>query len=241
MKIIFFKLICFILCLSTLQAISQSGIVFPHGIKVPEVQDLDQVVSPVEGMMVYSEQQKGIYLRKADSWEILSEAILSSDAHIFLEIDGVTPDLYDEPVNSGYHTDESKILEVDFTLVRKIGASNTLGALSSSFKFKKKLGRSSLEISKAVMQSKSFPEIVFTFYVRDPSTLVDIPYYRYTLTNVKFVSNQLIGPHPELNTLIQNSPSRKAKSLIEEVQVIFEEVEIRDLVNNYSFSYDFNY
>ncbi|SOE20894.1 Type VI protein secretion system component Hcp (secreted cytotoxin) [Spirosomataceae bacterium TFI 002] len=238
MKMTFVKLSFILLFLTSFETISQSGIILPHGIKVPEVTDLDQVVSPVEGMMVYSELQKSLYLRKAESWEILSEAIPNSDAHIFLEIADVVPDLYDEAVSAGVHSSESKILDIDFSILRKMG---TQSSVSAVFKFKKKVGRSSLIISKSIIQNINYPELVFTFYVRNPNTLTDIPYYRYTLENVIFIADQIIGPHPELSTLVQSSPQKKPKSLIEEVQIAFESIEIEDLVNNTSFQHTFNY
>jgi type VI protein secretion system component Hcp len=233
MKTLSIKLICFLLFLTSFHVFSQSGLVLPYGIKVPEVEDLDQVVSPIEGMMVYSEQQKGLYLRKGSSWEILSEAVINSEAHIFVEIDGEVPDLYDEPVNGIVHTSESKVLEIDFNFYKKTAR----GASFADIKFKKKLGRTTLRIQRAVMFGITYPNVVFTFYVRDPTTSNDIPYYRYTFEFVQFLSDQIVGPHPELNTLIQDSPTRNVKSLVEEISLQFENMKVENLVDGTSFEF----
>ncbi|WP_341225066.1 hypothetical protein [uncultured Arcticibacterium sp.] len=236
MKNALIKFICVVFFISSCPAFAQSGIVLPYGIKVPEVADLEQVVSPIEGMMVYSEQQQSLFLRKGSSWEAISQEVPSSEAHIFVEIYGEDPDLYDETVSKDIHSSESKVLEVDF----KFYKTAPRGSALASLKFKKKLGRSSLRIQKSIMDGKIHQEVIFTFYVRDPSTLIDIPYYRYTFEVVTFMSDQIIGPHAELNTLVDDSPTRNAKSLVEEIEFVYEKMTVEDLVNNASFVHEFD-
>lgn len=55
------------------------------------------------------------------------------------------------------------------------------------------------------------------------------------------MSDQIVGPHPELNTLIQDSPLRNTKSVVEEISFAFDSMKVENLVDNtsFEFAYDF--
>ncbi|WP_304233492.1 type VI secretion system tube protein Hcp [Jiulongibacter sediminis] len=189
-------------------------------------------------MIVYETDQKSLFLRREGSWEALSEPVPNNEPHIFVEFSGAPTIVPGDVENTGIHGSQSRVLHLDFNIFSTLGTGRSVGVAEYDFKFKKKLGKSSPLLNKALLRRESFTDVIFTFYIQ--TTKDDVPYYSYHLENVNLLSMRTVGPHSELTTLLDATNNLSAKSMIEEIQLVFEQITIKDHIHNTEVTHSFN-